>query len=226
MGGMVHWRVGIVAATGALVPTVCNAEIHFRQVHMMNVRIVLVQEPTRAGFLPHTDRPDRFNRFIDELGKFAGASIMRMHGSLRDAIAKFKHEYLLLHTRLHPRDALQECGEAAQAGVAARLVALDQHYPKVAEMVLEPLSIAAAIDTWSYNTWVADHWSGTTSATGVHRPGVYGLTDVGARIGATLHPNESGRYCLFTGPRHEGGLPHLLVDYLRALDQVRSTAAR
>lgn len=197
-----------------------DSHIH-GQSGMAKLQIVLVEEPTRSGVAPdpRQRRPDRFNHFRDVLGAFAGAGVLLLRNSLREAASMYPNDYLLLNTYRHPREALLECGGDVRASVAARVVALEQDYPRLAECVLEPLAIAGAIDSWALNTWAASRWERGAAEHWKHVGGTigfYGLTRVGAGIAARCHPGESARYCYLSGPLHEGGLPHLLVDYLRA----------
>lgn len=202
--------------------TECRHAINQSQT-MTKLQILLVKEPVRAAALATDEilrkRPDRFGNFCDALGAHAGSAVHVATQSLCDVVKQYPDAYILLSTHRHPREALRECSIDVQARVAARVVALEQDGPRVAEDVLEPLSIAGAIDTWSLMTWKESYWNRNDAdhwKQAIGTIGFLGLAGVGAGVGARCHPGDS-RYCYLSGPLHEGGLPHLMVDYLRAL---------
>ena len=90
---------------------------------------------------------------------------------------------------------------------ARRLVALGESRVAVFDELLEPLSIAAAVDTMTFMEWRGD------STTARDTRGPYGRRDIGALVGASPLIYKSERYCYLHSKTHHG-LPHLLADYL------------
>lgn len=175
---------------------------------MLMLQLVLVQEPISTSCAPFRCRPDRYNGLLGALNSFAGVHVYTKRAALADAARQFEMAYLMLSSTRHPEEALQQCDDGAR--VATRLIGLDLPYPRMGGL-LESLSMVAGIDPYSLNTWANSYWEGERSEVGF-----YGLCRVGAAIGARCCPDPSPRYCLLESPLHEGGLPHLLVDYLRA----------
>ena len=111
--------------------------------------------------------------------------------------------------------ALDECSAEQRIELAGRLVPIETSRIRIFEELLEPLSLAAAIDSMSMMEWERGdpHQVGTR--------GLYGRRDVGQLVGAACLLFKSERYCYLQSPTHRG-LPHLLADYLNALGEQRS----
>lgn len=183
---------------------------------MKPLSITYVHEPPRVVPDPYPIRPERYDQFINAVGRSARCRVRRVRGFLKDLV--LGEGFILLNTRVHPGLALDECAPAARAGLAARMIPIELTQGTICESVLEPLSLAGGIDSLSLFDWDLSQWAPAV------RPGargLYGLRDVGLRVGAACELLESPRYGYFTSARHSG-LPDLLVDYLRELASVRA----
>jgi hypothetical protein len=152
-----------------------------------------------------TDSGD-YARFISEMGRHNGREVQIIDGALSDAPSTG----FVLFAGADVRVALNECPEGIRSELASRLVAVGGTRPKILEKVVEPLSLAGAIDSMSFLEWKVQ---GTTLGAW----GLYGRKDLAERIGARCLLYKSARYCYLHSPTHDG-LPHLVVDYLGALD--------
>lgn len=184
----------------------------------MPLHVVVVYEPTREGFPLPRISPNRYNRFLDVVSTFAGVRVTTVRRTLADAASEFPRAYLLLSSSRYPEDALAQCPAADRRRIAARVIGLELIAPRLGPF-LELHGLLAGIDESSLHAWLRADWSG--------EPGIgalYGLTRIGATVGARCYPDPSAHYCRLEGPLHEAGLPHLLVDYLRAhADATRGT---
>jgi hypothetical protein len=152
--------------------------------------------------------PDRYGRFLDEVSHYHGANVPSIEGALQDVA---RPRGFILFVGSHVEVALNRCEPEVRRRLAARLLPIEVlNRPKIFERVLEPLSLAGAIDSMSLSEWMS------TAATKVGARGLYGRKDVRSQIGASCLLFESERYCYFQSGTHQG-LPHLVVDYLKAL---------
>jgi hypothetical protein len=108
--------------------------------------------------------------------------------------------------------ALFECPVERQSSVALRLVPLNASRPKIFQKLLEPYSLAGAIDDMSLLEWESPNVGP------IDAHGLFGRKDIANLIGATPDFLISERYAYLKSSTHDG-LPHLLADYLVALDQ-------
>lgn len=172
--------------------------------------IVVVYEPPKENFPLSRIRPNRYERFLDMLRTFAGVRVVTARCTLSEAASGFPHAYLLLSSSRYPEDALAQCAAVDRRRIAGRVIGLELIATRLGPF-LERHGLLAGIDQQALHAWLDADWNA--------QPGVgalYGLTRIGADIGATCVPDSSEHYCRLEGPRHEGGLPHLLIDYLRA----------
>lgn len=183
---------------------------------MSPLQITYVNEPPRIYPDPYPMRPERYNQFIDAVGRCAGRPVRCVRGFLKDVAPE--HGFILLNARVHPRLVVNECAQAGRDSIASRLVPIELTQGRLCESVLEPLSLAGGIDSLSLFDWDLSIWAPAA------RPGargLHGLREIGLRIGVSCLTLESPRYGYFTSAKHDG-LPHLLVDYLRELERLRT----
>ncbi len=166
---------------------------------MSALSITFVCEPLESA--------ERCSRFVEDVGRHAGVTIARIPGLLRD-VAPPKG-FILLAAMNVPSMSLEECSPDRRAGLAARLVPIDVGRTRIFEELLEPLSVAAAVD--SVSLWEWEKWEPAKGARGLH-----GRRDIGQIVGASCELWESARYCYLKSPTHRG-LTHLLADYLAVL---------
>jgi hypothetical protein len=150
---------------------------------------------------------ERYRRFISETSEHLGTEVSFVEGSLRDSAPP---RGFILFVGADVEVALHRCVPELRDGLAARLVPLAVSRPKIFERYLEPLSLAGAIDSMSRSEWE------NTAPLTMGTRGLYGRKDVRSQIGASCLLFESERYCYFQSNTHQG-LPHLVVDYLKAL---------
>ena len=164
----------------------------------------------RARELPQRDisAANEHARFIEELADAAKCQISTIE-QLSDAPAS----HFIVFAGADARATLSECAADKQESIARRLVPINASRPKIFEKLLEPLSVAAAIDGMSMMEWKLGnpHQAGTR--------GLYGLRDVGKVVGASCLVFQSERYCFLESSAHPG-LPQLLADYLAAYQSV------
>lgn len=171
---------------------------------MTPLAITFVYQRTRD--MPHRDisAAKEYARFIDELAGHAACPIQTIE-HLREAPGSD----LIVFAGADVRVSLNECPIDEQPTIARRLIPINASRPKIFETLLEPLSLAAAIDDMSMLEWKlrAPEQTGTR--------GLHGLRDVGKSVGADCLIFQSERYCFLESSTHRG-LPHLLADYLSA----------
>jgi hypothetical protein len=133
---------------------------------------------------------------------------------LRDALPL--DGFIILRSLNHVALSLAECDPAQRAEVAARLVPIQVSGTRIFERILENLSVAAAIDGMSYQEWQGRDPAKQTAH------GLYGLHQIGQLAGGEcVSLFQSERYCYLQSFAHFG-LPHLLADYLAALERSRA----
>jgi hypothetical protein len=148
-------------------------------------------------------------RFFSEVGRHAG-SPLKTYRAPHDAP---ETDFLLL-AGADVRTVLALYPLAVRASFARRLIPINVSRPKIFESILEPLAIPGAVDPMSIVEWEHDE----------NRPGAWGLfgiRDVGAKIGAACVLYSSERYCFLQSDAHRG-LPDLLVSYLTAYAAART----
>lgn len=159
--------------------------------------------------------PERYMPFVDAVGRYGGQSVPFIQASLRDAAPT---SGFVLFAGANVKAALEECPLARRSELASRLIPIDASRTRILERLLEPLSLAAAIDDMSLREW-------ETQTERLGASGLFGLQDVGKRVGAESLLYESERYCYLRSPTHHG-LPHLLVDYLKELGMQRESVRK
>lgn len=177
--------------------------------------ITFVAESPLPSHIPSYAGPRMLMPFVEEVGRRAGR-VPPIIGCLRDALPL--DGFILFDSLSHPALALEAYPPAIRAEIAARLVPIGivDIGERVYSKVLEPFSVAAAIDVISILQWEgSDH-----NLTEAH--GLYGLHAIAALIGAEQESavSRSERYCYLKSHSHYG-LPHLLLDYLSALAESR-----
>lgn len=178
---------------------------------MTSLSITFVCHP--YGPTPMSSGPARYTQFIDAIGHYTRQSVPFIQASLRDAAATAG---FVLFAGTDVKGALEECPLERRSELASRLVPINTSRPRIFERLLEPLSLAAAIDAMSLSEW-------EMRPDRVGASEEFGLQDVGTRVGASPLLLESARYCYLRSPTHHG-LPHLLADYLKELDAQRGAA--
>ena len=175
---------------------------------MNGLRICWIREPEESPRFHMADD----EAFVRAVSDHAGVAIERIDGRLCDHIPA--HGFVLLHSA-DPHEALAACAPAQRAGTSARIVLLDVSRSRIFSSVLESLRVAAALDYASHLAWAR----GRSARPDGEACGLYGLRSVGTAIGATCDPSmgASENYGFLISAAHEG-LPHLLADYLAALD--------
>lgn len=176
----------------------------------MRLEITYVHEPRRTQSHPYPIPPVRYECFLDALGDYAGSKVIRRTGYLKD-VAATVDGFILLNATIHPKAVLEECPAELRERLAARLVPIELTQQKICEAVLDPLSLAAGIDSLALFDWELGYWGRSA----YRNTGFYGHHEIGRRLGFNCMLG-SLRYSYLTSSRH-AGLPHLLVDYLRAL---------
>lgn len=184
------------------------------------LELSFVREPGRfpvpAGL--DTRGLDIYTPFVDAVSRHADVAIPRINGFLRDVAPPDGFILFVGSAEV----SLEECAPERRASLAARMVPLRVPGSRVCEW-LESFSVPAAVT--EIGSWLTDSWQSADE-----RPpgawGLYGIRDIGARIGALVGPGpalfHSARYNYLASPTHED-LPHLLVDYLTAYQEVAAT---
>ena len=182
---------------------------------MTELTLHFVHEPSRLDSVPGSvfAGPERYDRFVSELERYTGTGVSRASGRLCDVAPA--DGLVLLDGTVDVRESIAECSPDMQADLLTRVIPFGVGRTRIFEKLLEPLSLLAAIDVLSFWEW--DTQEPDTSGA----RGLYGLREVGARIGASCLVFESARYCYLQSEAHHG-LPHLLADYLRAAWAARS----
>ena len=185
-----------------------------------SLKICFVREPERfpvpAGLQAGT--LDFFVPFVDAVARQAGVEVPRLEGFLRDVVPP--DGFILFDGSAEV--SLQECAPERRDSLAARMVPLDAPTSRVCTW-LESFSVPAAIT--EIGTWLTNSCRAPESRRpGAH--GLYGIRDIGARIGALVGPGpalfHSAHYNYLASPTHDG-LPHLLVDYLTLYQEIAAT---
>jgi hypothetical protein len=150
--------------------------------------------------------PERYERFRAGLERHAGAPVV-VQDRLRDVHPSAG--FVLLSALYDLPSLLVPFAAEERATLLERLV-LFTSGPREALAEAERFGLAGAIDELSFLGWPA----GARSARGPT-----GLRSVAAAMGVECAARFGGeRYCLLRSDAHEG-LPHLLVDYLRAYER-------
>lgn len=161
---------------------------------------------------------DTHQLFVDAIANHARAEIPRIEGFLRDVAPA--DGFILFAGSAEV--SLKECSAERRATLLSRMVLLGG-LPSRACQWLESFSMPAAVS--EIGSWLTDSRLPLEERSrGAH--GLYGIRDVGARIGALDGPGprlyHSSRYSYLSSPTHDG-LPHLLVDYLTLYQEIAAT---
>jgi hypothetical protein len=171
----------------------------------MNMRITLLFEPSPDRAIPFAEGPERYQRLIDELSRYAGVQIP----IIKDVLRKVPTDtYVLFAGTGDVSRSLSDCGPALAGQLAPRIMLLDVSWQRALEQ-LEEHRLAGAVDNLRLSEWLARPSSCT---------GPFGLRDLIRPLGVScvpLAPFNSAHYCLLKS-KHHHGMPHLLSDYLAA----------
>jgi hypothetical protein len=172
------------------------------------MQITLLYEPSAERKIPFAAGAERYRRFAEELGRYAGTPVRVVEGYLKST-----HEdgYILFAGSGDVSRSLAECGRERAAQLAPRILLLDVSWQRALEQ-LERNRLAGAVDSLRMSEWLA-HPSSCT--------GPFGLRYLTKAIGASCVPLpglRSRHYCLLESKSHRG-MPHLLADYLTAYDR-------
>jgi hypothetical protein len=166
----------------------------------MTVRLTWIFEPP-----PFPDpyglrtprKPDSYQPFFDEIGRQAAAAVERVEAFLDDVPPR--DGFLLLQPSRDPGKRAITPGRW--------IVPIYKIWPEALyDRMIEDLAFPCGVDSMVMEAWLR----GDRAARGL-----YGRSDVAQTIGADCAPSVSEQYGHLTSARHDG-LPHLLVDYLRA----------
>lgn len=172
------------------------------------MKIAYMYEPVRDAAMSYALSPQRFVQFVDALGLIADVSVVHDCDYLKDV---HTDGFILLYSE-NPSRAIMECSQEMRGDISSRLILLEPP-PGFVETLLEPCSIAAAIDSLSYIGWGLAELA--SSSAGHSACGLFGQCDVGHFIGAPCQ-RKSTRYGYLMSSSARA-LPHLLVAYLQAL---------
>jgi hypothetical protein len=170
---------------------------------MTTFQITFISEPRLPCDYPVAG-PEQYDPFLAAVERHLGSAVDRRYGFLRDVAPSTG--IILLDGSAHPETVLKECAANGLGELALRTVPLGVSKTRIFENVLERLEVPAAVDGFSHASWNPDE---------IGAYGPYGLRDIAPHIGACCALYESPRYCYLQSDTHYG-LPHLLVDYLRA----------
>lgn len=175
---------------------------------MTPLAITFVYQWTRDMSHRDISAAQEYARFIDELGGHAASPIQTIE-QLREAPTSD----FIVFAGADVRVSLNECPIDQQPSIARRLIPINASRPRIFETLLEPLSLAAAIDDLSMLEWKIrkPEQAGTR--------GLHGLREVANSVGASCLIFQSARYCFLESSTHRG-LPHLLADYLSAYQSI------
>jgi hypothetical protein len=171
----------------------------------IDMRLILLFESSPDRAIPFAAGPERYQRLLDELSRYAGVEVPIVRGELRAAPAD---TYVLFAGTGDLSRSLRDCGPALADQLAPRIVLLDVSWQRALAQ-LEEHRLAGAVDNLRLSEWLARPSSCT---------GPFGLRSLVGPLGAScvpLAPLNSTHYCLLQSEHHHG-MPHLLADYLAA----------
>ncbi len=169
------------------------------------MRIILLFELSPNRAIPFAVGPERYQRLVDELSRYAGVQVQIIRGELRAAPTD---TYVLFAGSGDISRSLRDCGPALADQLAPRIVLIDVSWQKAVAQ-LEEHRLAGAVDSLRLSEWLARPSSCT---------GLFGLRTLVGPLGASCVPLAllgSTHYCLLQS-KHHLGMPHLLADYLTA----------
>jgi hypothetical protein len=175
------------------------------------MRITLLYEPSAERKIPFAAGAERYHRFADELGRYAGIRVPVVEDSLRNAPTD---AYILFAASGDLSRSLSACSPIQAAELPSRIVLLDIGWQQTLQE-LEQHRLAGAVDSLRMSEWLAR----PTSC-----KGPFGLKYFAKALGvncSTLPWFQSKHYCRLDSNRHRG-LPHLMADYLAAYDRDRT----
>jgi hypothetical protein len=174
----------------------------------MTMRITLLFEPSAERKMPFAAGAERYRRFSEELGQYAGTLVPVVEGFLRNAP---EDTYILFAGNGDLSHSLAGFSPDRAARLCSRIVLVDVSWQQTLKE-LERHRLAGAVDSLRMSEWLA-------------RPssckGPFGLRYLAKALGvscASLPWFQSRHYCRLDSDRHRG-MPHLLADYLTAYDR-------
>jgi hypothetical protein len=146
-------------------------------------------------------------RFAEALGRHLGSPVPLVQDELRNAP---RDGFVVINPMGDIGRPLDACDPELRAGLPPRRVVLDVFRGDLPDL-LTTVGPVGAIESMSFFAWK----SRSEEATGAS--GLYGFASLASKSGATCSRlPATAPYCLLGSDTHEG-LPHLLVDYLRAV---------
>jgi hypothetical protein len=150
---------------------------------------------------------DDYDRFAEAIGRHAGTPVRRLSGPL---VPPAPDGFVVLAAVRDIGSAVGDCPPELERSLRRRIVSFASS-PRDSVRVAEREGVAGVIDALSFLEWGSQkrrNWA----------RGPVGLRSLGPAIGATcVSLFKSETHCLLESTTHDG-LPHLLVDYLRAYD--------
>lgn len=175
------------------------------------IPIVILTPPSLLKS-PPDDGWNEPRMLADGVGRYAGAAVPMIRGSLRDAPLG----YFLLYLDGDIEPELAELPEDSRNEVAARTLVLDARWPDVFRL-LETHRLAGAVDLRDYWWWL-DHPESD------HGGRMYGLISAAERAGMRCESGQrfgSERYGQIACREPARDLPGLLYHYLAAYAEQR-----
>ncbi len=174
----------------------------------MTMRITLLFEPSADRNVPFAAGPERYQRFADELSRYAGTPVPIATDVLQNAP---EDSYVLFAGSGDLTRSLVGCSPERVARLTPRIVLLDISWHQALEQ-LERHRLAGAVDSLRMSEWLGRPSSCT---------GPFGFRYLTKALGVSCLPLPAFRskhYCLLESQRHRG-MPHLLANYLTAYDR-------
>jgi hypothetical protein len=176
----------------------------------MNITLMVSTKRPGVQLLPSAEEvllERGYLRFAAELGRHLGAPVPLVEDQLRNAS---RDGFVVIDPISDIASELDACDPELRASLPARLVVLRVSRGDLPE-VLTTVQPAGAIESMSFFAWKRR----PEEATGAS--GLYGFASLASKSGATCSGLPAPEpYCLLESDTHQG-LPHLLVDYLRAV---------
>ena len=174
---------------------------------MTHAPITFVYESQRGALATQNEPTGADSRFVEELRRFSGQSVPVVRGPVDDILST--DGFLIIRIAADRGIFPHESARLVEA--APRVVLIGTDRTGEWEHALEANLVAAAIDKTAFQDWCIG-----TPVDGAWN--LYGRRDIGRLIGADCFKPYTARYCHLFSTSHLG-LPHLLCDYLAAIEQ-------
>lgn len=182
------------------------------------MKIAFIFDSTNHSTIHWLKDPDLLSRFVAQIEQRAGIRIEQLD---RPPPASLPVDgFLMLAPSVAPTSLLELVPMDQRPALAARLVPIvgDLSHEQIFAL-LEAHACAAAIDAMSVHDWES------RIKVFLGSMGPHGQRRIAPMVSAECGRFESERYCYLRSATHEG-LPHLLVDYLRALEPLLAQATK